>query len=309
MIKKGKKALSRQISRLICCQIVSTDKDHDPIYASERYCLNKSRTIFIIDSYLSIIYLKSMTIRYCGILLPLFILIFTGCAARYTGYGPHFSPVDKHIRKIAIISPDLYVYDVSGGGVHEFRVDWSKSAEKTLGQALRLQLGKKQIEAIDVTEIINTTDIDTILPMIKLVVSSIQNHLYGNNAFITQIDSFDYQTGPLSELCHNLQADAVMFTFGSDENFSPLREKILKKATTARNVNSAISGILWGSWSFKTYSIPRERTFLCCLVADSEGKIVWYKQYNEFDGADLRKTADAEKIALRILNGLNFRKQ
>ncbi|HEX3018746.1 MAG TPA: hypothetical protein VHP36_00520 [Chitinispirillaceae bacterium] len=145
--------------------------------------------------------------------------------------------------------------------------------------------------------------------MVKLIISSIQNHLYGQYPFITQLDTFNYQTGPLSELCHNLQADAVMFTFGSDEYFSPMRKNILQRATTAKNVNSVISGVLWGSGSFKTYSVPRERTFLCCLVADSEGKIIWFKQYKESDGADLRTTADAEKISRRVLYGLNFRKQ
>ena len=116
-----------------------------------------------------------MVIRYFGILLPAFILILAGCAAQNTGYGPHFSPIEKHIRKIAIISPDLYVYDVSGGGVPEFRTDWSKSAETSLSHALRLQLEKKDIEGIDATELIDTALTDTILPMIKLIISSIQN--------------------------------------------------------------------------------------------------------------------------------------
>ncbi|NLL15471.1 MAG: hypothetical protein GX267_18895 [Fibrobacter sp.] len=247
-----------------------------------------------------------MVIRYFGILLPAFILILAGCAAQNTGYGPHFSPIDKHIRKIAIFSPDLYVYDVSGGGIPEYRIDWSKSAETTLSNALKLQLEKKQIEGIDVTDIIDTSVTDTILPVIKLIISSIQKHLYGNGAFITQIDTFDYHTGPLSELCNSLQTDAVMFTFGSDENFSPLREIILKKATTAKNVKSAISGILTGTVSI--YSVPLARTFACCLVADKNGKIIWYKQYIKSDGADLRKSFDAEKIAGQLLSGLHLRR-
>jgi len=191
-------------------------------------------------------------------------------------------------------------------GVPEFRVDWSKSAEITLGHALRLQLEKKQIEGINVTEITNTYITDTTLPLIKLIISSIQKHLYGNGAFITQIDTFDYHTGPLSELCNSLQTDAVMFTFGSDENFSPLREKILKKATTAKNVKSAITGVLTGTVSI--YSVPLARTFACCLVADKKGKIIWYKQYMKSDGADLRKSFDAEKIAGQLLSGLHLRR-
>lgn len=249
-----------------------------------------------------------MASRYFGILLPVFILLLTGCAAQYTGYGPHFSPIEKHIRKIAIISPDLYVYDVSGGGVPEFRTDWSKSAETSLSHALRLQLEKKDIEGIDATELIDTALTDTILPMIKLIISSIQNFLYGKVAFITQIDTFDYQTGPLPEICHSLQADAVMFTFGSDENFSPLRKKILQKATAARNVKSAISTILTGSISIPTHTVPLARTFICCLVADKEGKIIWYKQYQKSDGADLRKLADAENIAGQVLKGFQLRR-
>ncbi|HEX3018745.1 MAG TPA: hypothetical protein VHP36_00515 [Chitinispirillaceae bacterium] len=87
-----------------------------------------------------------MIIRYTGILLPLFTVFLIGCAARHIGYGPRFSPVDEHIGKIAIISPDIYVYDVSGGGVPEFRADWSDSAETNLSEAIRELLEEKQKE-------------------------------------------------------------------------------------------------------------------------------------------------------------------
>ncbi len=261
----------------------------------------------MIDINFCFIYIKSMIIRYFSFLLPFFTVFLIGCAARQTGYGPRFSPVDKHIGKIAIISPDIYVYDVSGGGVPEFRADWSDIAETNLGEALRELLQEKQVEGINIPKMHNLATIDTVTSLVKLIISSIQNHLYGQNPFVTQLDTFNYHTGPLSELCHNLQVDAVMFTFGSDENFSLMRKNILKRATTAKNVNAAISAILTGT--IKTYSVPRERTFLCCLVADSEGKIIWYKQYKESDGADLRTTSDADKISRRVLYGLNFRKQ
>jgi hypothetical protein len=87
--------------------------------------------------------------------------------------------------------------------------------------------------------------------------------------------TFNYRTGPLKDLCHNLQADAVIFTFGSHEIFSPLREEILKKAKTANNVKLIVSSILTGSVNIHISYVTADRTCACCLVSN---KIIWHKQ-------------------------------
>ncbi len=239
--------------------------------------------------------------------------LFTGCASQYQGYGPHFSPPGEQIHRIAVISPDLYVYDVSGGGIPEFRIDWSKSAETNLGEALRMQLTKKGIEGIFISDVNDIPSLDTIMPFIKLVATVIHEHLYGKDPFTPQIDSFDYSAGPIAELCNHLQVDAVMFSFGADENFSPLRKETLNKIATVKTAKAtfwgAISMILFGSGTFRSYTVPLEQTFVCCLVADKNGKIIWYKHYMQSDGADLRKSADAGKLAGNVLNGFYFRKK
>jgi hypothetical protein len=243
----------------------------------------------------------------------LFVLLFSGCASRYKGYGPNFSAVDKNTRKIAILKPDLYTYEVSGGGIPEFRSDWSQIGEKKLAEALQKQLGKKGFEGVVVLDSEDVSTIDTIASFVKFTAKIIQKHLYGENPFITQIDTFDYSTGSLVEYCNRFEVDAVMFLFGSDENYSSLRKEVLKRAAAVKSAKSAfwatISMILFRSGTYRTYSIPLERSFLCCVVADVQGKIIWYKKYLESDGSDMRLNADVEKIAAKIVNGFNLRKK
>lgn len=247
--------------------------------------------------------------KICNIIIPSLFFLFTGCASHYQGYGPQLSAFDNHIRKIAIINPDLYVFDVSGGGVPEFRIDWTRQAEYNLGEALKAQLGRIGADGMYFADMQNLPAIDAIVPFVKFTATIIQRHLYGNNPFLNQLDSFEYSTGPLLELCNYLQVDAVMFVFGSDENFSDLHKTTLKKSVSVKNVKSVIAAILLGPGNLNIYSIPLERTFICCLIADNNGKVIWYRQYLKSDGSDLRKTSDASKIARQVLNGLSFRKK
>ncbi len=245
----------------------------------------------------------------CFILLT---LLFIGCAAKYEGYGPHFSAVEPQTRKIAILSPDVSTYEISGGGIPEYRIDWSRIGRRNLSCALRTELAKRGFEGIPVDNDTASGSNDTITAFVKHIAGTIQQHLYGQNPFLGQIDSFTYATGPLTELCERYEADALMFLFGADENFSDLRKQTLTQAATAKTVKSAVfatlSLVLTGSGVYRTYQAPNELTYLCCLVADVQGKIIWFKKYFEADGADLRKQSDVDKLAQSIVNGLNIRK-
>jgi hypothetical protein len=253
--------------------------------------------------------LKSILYITCGTVA----LFFASCSSRTTGYGPNFSTIDWSIQKIVIIKPDLYAFEVSGGGIPEFRVDWSERAEKNISESMITQLQKFRYEGIPFIENDSSMSIDTITSFVKNVATAINSNLYGESAFLPQIDSFTYSIGSLSELCDHYQTNAAMFIFGADEHYSQQRVEVLKRSAALKTAKSmfwsTISMLLFGGASFRTYSIMPERTFLCGVVADRSGKIIWYKQYYSADGLNLSTPSDAMKVTEQIVTGFNRRKK
>jgi len=222
-------------------------------------------------------------------------------------------PVEHSIQKIAIVVPDVYTYDISGGGVPEYRFDWSTIGSRNLAMATRTELGTHVFEGILAENDTGAFSMDTITARVKHVATALQKRLYGKNAFITEIDSFTYSTGPLHTLCTRYNADAVMFLFGIDEHFSDQRKSILKTEAALKTARSTffstLSLLLVGSAQFRKYEVPPERTWLYCLVANAEGDIIWFKQYAEADDTDMCKTGDIEKVVKEVLSGFNRKKQ
>jgi hypothetical protein len=245
--------------------------------------------------------------------LLIFIAVLTGCASKTHGYGPSLSPIDREIQKIAIVKPDIYSYEVSGGGIPEFRIDWSSEAEKNISAVMIPQLKKFQYESLDIANIDSTVQTDTIQSFVKYVSMAISSNLYGEDAFLPQIDSFNYSVGSLTEFCDQFNVNAVMFIFGADEHYSELRKEVLQRSAAVKTAKSifwsVISTVLLGGATFHTYSVMPEQTFLCCVVADRSGKIIWFKRYWSADGLNLAIQADAEKAAEQIVAGFNRRKK
>ncbi|NLD99151.1 MAG: hypothetical protein GX640_04700, partial [Fibrobacter sp.] len=238
------------------------------------------------------------------------LLCLGGCAARYTGYGPHFSPVEKTIKRIAILNPEIYSFDVSEGGINEFRVDWSDIAKEKLAEALTVKLNSKGFIPTVIKDTESGVCTDTVRAIIKIVTNEIQKRLYGKNSFYNQIEKFDYSTGSVSQICNLLNVDALLFVFGLDENYSVERIKNLSKTASVKTARSTImaviSTILIGSGTIRTYSVPFERTYLSCTEVDTSGQIVWFKKYFEADGYDMRKPYDAAKLAQSITKGFRI---
>jgi hypothetical protein len=248
--------------------------------------------------------------------VPLFtsaFFILTGCAARNVGYGPHFPQVDDRIRTIAVLTPEFSTYNISGGGIPEYRVDWSRKGKENLVRALLTELENHHFKGIDAAGDTLAFNADTVTTFIKHVSNTILRHTFGQQAFIPQIDSFSYSTGSLATLCDYYESDAVLFLFGMDEHFSDLYKSTMKKEAAVKTAKSAVfatvSLILLGSGTYRTYSVPPERSFLCCLVADRKGRILWFNRYLKADDADTRTASDAEKLAKAIVAGLYPRKK
>jgi len=236
-------------------------------------------------------------------------MIYFGCTPRYTGYGPHFPAVEPHLKKIAILTPDFSTFEVSGGGIPEYREDWSALGRNNLRLSLNDELTRHRFEGILVDSATLPFSTDTLRIFIKQIAGAIQRNLYGRNPFLCEINEFSYSIGSIAELCDHLESDAVLFIFGMDEKYSDLRVKTLSKEADLKTARSAcfstISLILLGSATYTTYRVPNETTYLYCLIADRSGKVVWFKKYLKADDADFLKLTDTQKLAKEIVSGLN----
>ncbi len=239
-------------------------------------------------------------------------LLPAGCAKTYLGYGPHFSAVDNAIERIAVLAPDIRAYEVSGGGIPEYRVDWSDTGGRACMQAAAEELKVHMFEPVTVEKDTSKSVLDSLTAFVELVIRSIQGTLYVEQPFLNQLDSFTYSIGPIHDLCSRYNTDAVMFLFGIDERYSDLRKKTLETEATVKTARSGcfatLSMIFLGVGTFVTYSAMPERTWLCCCVAEREGRIIWFKQHLQADNADLTKRGSAKGVVKKVLDGLLRRK-
>jgi hypothetical protein len=235
-----------------------------------------------------------------------------GCARTYVGYGPHFHYVDNAIKRIAVLAPDIRAYEMSGGGIPEYRVDWSDSGGKACARVAAAELGNRMFEPVTVEKDTSKPALDSLTPFVEQVVMTIQKALYQEQPFENELDSFTYSIGPTRDLCSRYGADAVMFLFGIDERYSPLRKKTLEAEAAVKTVRSGIlsvlTSILFGVGAYRVYSASPERTWLCCCVADREGRIIWFRQHLEADNADLTRRDSVREVVRKVLDGLYRRK-
>jgi hypothetical protein len=127
------------------------------------------------------------------------------------------------------------------------------------------QLKKCNYEGINISESDSTLRIDTIAPFVKHVSTAVSSNLFGEDAFLPQIDSFSYSVGPLYDLCDYLGVNAVMFIFGADEHYSELRRDVLKRSAALKTARSmfwaTISSILLGVGHTEHTRYNRSRRF------------------------------------------------
>jgi hypothetical protein len=238
--------------------------------------------------------------------------LLPGCARTYLGYGPNFHYPDDAIKRIAVLPPDIRTYEISGGGIPEYRVDLSDSAGRACSRAAVSLLGTRMFEPVAVEKDTSKRALDSLSPFVEHVVRTIQKALYQEHPFENERDSFTYSIGEVRDLCARHGADAVMFLFGIDERYSALRKKTLETEATVKTVRSGIlsvfTAVFLGVGAYRVYSAMPERTWLCCCVADREGKIIWFRQYLEADNADLTRQDGAREVVRKAIEGFFRRK-
>ncbi|MCL2268817.1 MAG: M48 family metallopeptidase [Chitinispirillia bacterium] len=156
--------------------------------------------------------------------------------------------------RIGILEAEMYLYNVSAGGIFEYRDDWSAKASRQASIAAALTLVKAGHSPIILP------DIDRSRPLFRLKTRMRYHGTAFQSPFFSGIgerDTLTFSVGSLDSLCDRFNVDGFLYIYGSEEKFSPERRQILMAMNGAE---------------------PQERSFMAYMLADRSGRILWYDQ-------------------------------
>jgi hypothetical protein len=188
-------------------------------------------------------------------------------------------------KKILLIEPEIYVKELSAGGVAEKVDAWCTQAKTNVRNALDGQISSKRLfDKLELPQELAAEELASIEEHVALY------DVVGFNAFYfgrAEFDGwkhkkteFDYTLGAgLKVLAEKTGADAALFIVGEDYISSGGRK--------AARVFAALFGVV----------LPASPTFLSAALVDLKtGDILWMNYGTALDSKDLRNPEDVNKM-------------
>jgi hypothetical protein len=183
--------------------------------------------------------------------------------------------------RIGIIDADMYLYDVSAGGIFEFRDDWSRAASKQAMLSAALTLKKKDFSSIILPDFPQSLDFYRLKTELRYHSTAFQSNFfaakktaYGNNQILS------YSISPIDSLCDRYGVEGFLYIYGFGEKFSDERRHFLFVSQFAQ----------------PNMPLPDERTFIAVILARRDGRLLWYKHVLTHGDHDMRQEAHSMKI-------------
>ncbi len=204
--------------------------------------------------------------KFPGLVVLLFLsFVFAGCATTLKT-SPTYPQVMGRTKTIAVMPPDIHVYQLTAGGVREEMDEWNQQAKEFIQEKLKMHLAERfgiQIKFIE-EDWLKTHHRDLwqahrgLFNAISM--SALQHAYFGPDVFATKSKNFDYTFGAeLSELAAVCGADALLFLYGFDY-----------EATMGRKIMSfwaAIGGVV----------LLNPSAMVMGLADGATGDVVWFK--------------------------------
>lgn len=188
-------------------------------------------------------------------------------------------------KRIVLIEPEIYVKELSVGGVAEKVDEWSVKAKNNVRSALAAQISSRHLfDKLELPENLSPEEIALLDEHVALY------DVVGSNAFYygrAEFDAwqhkrteFDYTLGSgLKTLADKSGADAALFIVGEDY--------ISTGGRKAARVFAAMFGVV----------LPPSPTFLSAALVDlRSGDILWMNYGFAMDSKDLRIAEDVNKM-------------
>jgi hypothetical protein len=179
------------------------------------------------------------------------------------------------IHTAALVSLDVKEYEVSAGGIAEFKEEWSTAARQALETALVAQFKSHAIELRRVEAGPDTAE----------EVNDLRALTQAINASVLQFPrkEFDYSLGPVAPLAERYGADALVFVWARG-----------RLVTGGRKVLAAIAG-----------SGETDAGQVTITIVDRSGDVLWFNtRGRRGDRADLRLDGSAAELMQAMVSDL-----
>ncbi len=216
-------------------------------------------------------------------------LVVTGCATPHYRIGPDLTGRTEAVKTLALLEPDIRIFEVSAGGVREQMDEWSRLGTENVTQAIIDRFHETPVTV----KVLNregkggdAREIKDILALYDGVSWSIFLHTYNEpTLFPDKKARFDYSVGSLEALLQRAGADALLIVQGEDE-FATAG----KKALNVLRVLTGTGGRMEG-------------TYMLAALAGRNGDILWFNFAASGGGSDLRDRDSAAGFVAATLAG------
>jgi len=205
-------------------------------------------------------------------------------------------------QRLGILGAEVFLYDVSSGGVFEYRDDWSKLASRRAVISSALALKGMGYDPTVVPDAALTREIFNLKARMRYHCSAFRSSFYGDRSMYirsmnaasknseigalfssTLIDTVKYSIGSTDSLCNLYGVDGFVYVYGFQEN-RHFRQQPLKDAKASK------SGV----------RDDRDRTYVAVILVGRDGRVLWYKDLAFTGTLDLR----ADKYSIGIVGAL-----
>lgn len=226
--------------------------------------------------------------------------LLAGCATVPYRAHPEFEGRARQIKTVALIPPDVKVYELSAGGVREEMDHWSETARNNLRAALGKRVGGaggfvlKEFDPAGSPAA--NQEFQDARPLFEAVTLSALLHAYGEQTgttFQTKRERFEYSLGPLPALADVAGTDAFLFLFARDH------------VSTGGRVALTVLGVLVGV-ATGVFIVPRPggTDIMTALVDSQTGDVLWFDHRGSGGGYDLRDPASTEELVAQVAEEL-----
>ncbi|MDR3011872.1 MAG: hypothetical protein LBU70_01510 [Chitinispirillales bacterium] len=226
---------------------------------------------------------KTKTTRAAWLALIAPLLLYTGCASSRaaapttpTHHDPTILEIAEGAGRIGILQPEVFLYDVSAGGILEFRDDWSKNASRQAARSAAFTL-----KQMNYSPLIIPDDPNRERDFFRLKTALRYHGTAFRNQFFTDFPPTTFSIGPIEEMCDRYNVDGFLYIYGYEEKFSEERHQFLNTQGEA---------------------IPPERTFIALLIAERDGRISWHRHMMIPGNLDMRSEVHSTLVMRALLD-------
>jgi hypothetical protein len=212
-------------------------------------------------------------------------ILIAGCAPAFRAH-PDLQARTREMKSVAVLPPDVKIYEFTAGGVRDLRDDWCATGKANMETSIGASFKDKpfEIKQVKVDKEIEE-EIEDIYALYRAVSGAIILHTYNENSrFPEKIKRFEYSLGPLGPILDHFGSDGLIFVHGEDE-ISTGGRKALQVFAFVVGVPGPRGGI----------------TAVSVALVDKTGDILWYNVKAREGSFDLRKAESCSDFVGQVL--------